>query len=341
MNNLKLIVPENFKEFGKDVNKYINKIRNTNENYIIDMDLVRFNNGEGKCVLNESIDDMDIYILLDVFNYEISYEYRNGIHYMMPDEHYVDLKRIISAIDDRAASITVIMPFLYQSRQDKKYLNVSFDCGMFLKELEYYGVDRLITFDVHNPSVASVLSNKMNFNNNSCIENIIVNILEKENIDKNKLFIVSPDEGAIPRAKTLSNMLGVEYGYFVKRRDYNKIEGGKNPILFQEFIGPNDLAGLDIVIVDDMIATGTSLINAASKLKDLGASNIYLMATFSLFTNGVEFFNEANNKGIFTKLYSTNLTYIPKEYKLLPWYESVDCSYKVAKIINELDNKQI
>lgn len=336
MNNLKLIVPDNFKEFGNSVNEYINKLRNTNDNYVIDMDLIRFNNGEGKCVLNESIDNMDIYILLDVFNYSISYKYRNSIQHMMPDEHYMDLKRIISAIDNRASSITVIMPFLYQSRQDKKYLNVSFDSCMFLKELECCGVDRLITFDVHNPDVLGLVNNML-FENKSCLENMLFNLLEKENINKNNLFIVSPDEGAIKRAKTLSNILNVEYGYFVKKRDYNKIEGGKNPIVSQEFIGPSDLTGLDIIIVDDMIATGTSLINAASKLKDKGANNIYLISTFALFTSGVDMFNDAYKKGLFNKLYSTNLTYVPKEYKQLSWYKEVDFSYKVAKIINELN----
>lgn len=335
---LKLIVPDNFSEFGKKVNNHINLIRNTEENYIVDMNLVRFNDGEGKCVLNESVREQDIYILTDVKNYDITYKVQRGVHHMMPDEHYQDLKRIISAIGGHASKITLVMPFLYQSRQDKRSSRESLDCAMALQELEKYNVSELITFDAHNPIVANAIPNKMTFSNGYATGEIILSILNNEKIDINKLFIVSPDEGARTRAKFLADILGgIKYGNFDKRRDYTKIEDGKNPIVYHEFIGPSDLTGLDIIVVDDMIASGGSLIDTAKQLKDRGAEHIYLMTTFALFTKGVKQFNKAYEQGLFDKLYSTNLAYVPDEYKNLPWFYSVDCSEKVANIISNLN----
>lgn len=336
--NLKLIVPDNFIEFGKKVNNHINLIRNTNENYIVDMELVRFNDGEGKCVLNESVRDQDIYILTDVKNYDVTYKAQRGINHMMPDEHYQDLKRIISSIGGHAKKLTLIMPFLYQSRQDKRSSRESLDCAMALQELEKYNVSEIITFDAHNPIVANAIPNKMTFSNGYATGEMILSILNNERIDISKLFIVSPDEGARSRAKFLADILGgIKYGNFDKRRDYTKIEDGKNPIVYHEFIGPSDLTGLDIIVVDDMIASGGSLIDTAKQLKERGAEHIYLMTTFALFTKGIGDFDEAYKKGLFNKLYSTNLTYVPLEYKNKPWFNSVDCSLKVANIINNMN----
>lgn len=337
-NNLKLIVPQNFIKFGKRVNNHINIIRNTNINYIVDMDLVRFNNGEGKCLLKESVRNQDIYIMTDVYNYDITYKAQRGIHYMMPDEHYQDLKRIISAMDGHASRITIIMPQLYQSRQGKRSSRESLDCAMALQELERFNISELVTFDAHNPTVANAIPNKMTFSNGYATSDMILSLLINEKIDIDKLFIVSPDEGARARAKFLADILGgVKYGNFDKRRDYTKIEDGKNPIVYHEFVGPENLTGLDIILVDDMIASGASLIDSAVQLKKRGAEHIYLMTTFSLFTKGVKIFNDAYNSNIFDKLYSTNLTYVPDEYKSLPWFVDVDCSMKVANIINNLN----
>lgn len=336
--NLKLIVPDNFIEFGKKVNNHINIIRNTNENYIVDMKLVRFNDGEGKCQLNESVRDQDIYILTDVKNYDVTYKAQRGVHHMMPDEHYQDLKRIISSIGGHAKRLTLIMPFLYQSRQDKRSSRESLDCAMALQELEKYNVSEIITFDAHNPIVANAIPNKMTFSNGYATGEMILSILNNEKIDISKLFIVSPDEGARSRAKFLADILGgIKYGNFDKRRDYTKIEDGKNPIVYHEFIGPSDLTGLDIIVVDDMIASGGSLIDTAKQLKQRGAEHIYLMTTFALFTKGIDEFDEAYKKGLFDKLYSTNLTYVPEEYKNKPWFNSVDCSLKVANIISNMN----
>lgn len=336
--NLKLVVPGNFIEFGKKVNDHINIIRNTDDNYIVDMDLVRFNNGEGKCVLKESVRDQDVYILTDIGNYDITYKVHRGDHHMMPDEHYQDIKRIISAIGGHASKITVVMPLLYQSRQDKRSSRESLDCAMALQELEKYNIKELVTFDAHNPMVANAIPNHMTFSNGYATGELILSILSNENINISNLFIVSPDEGARPRAKFLADILGgIKYGNFDKRRDYTKIEDGKHPITYHEFIGPNDLSGLDIILTDDMIASGGSLLDSAEELKKRGASHIYLMATYSLFTNGIEKFDEAYKKGIFNKLYATNLSYVPEEYQNKDWYYSVDCSEKVGRIISSLN----
>lgn len=336
--NLKLIVPSNFIEFGKKVNNHINLIRGTKENYIVDMDLVRFNNGEGKCSLKESVRNQDVYIMTDIGNYDITYKAQRGIHHMMPDEHYQDLKRIISSICGHASKLTVVMPLLYQSRQDKRTERESLDCAMALQELERYNIKELITFDAHNPMVANAIPNKMTFSNGYATSDIIISMINNENIDINKLFIVSPDSGARTKAKFLADILGgIKFGNFDKRRDYTRIEDGKNPIVYHEFVGPDNLSGLDIIVIDDMIASGGSLIDSAKQLKNRGAEHIYLMTTFALFTNGIDEFNKAYEEGMFDKLYSTNLSYVPEEYKNMPWFEDVDCSQRVAHIINNLN----
>ena len=336
--NLKLVVPDNFYQFGKKVNYHLNQIRKTdNYQFMADMNLARFNNGEGKCMLNESVRNQDVYILTDIGNYDITYQAQRGIHHMMPDEHFQDIKRIISSIDGHADKITLIMPLLYQSRQDKRTFRESLDCAMALQELERFCVKELVTFDAHNPMVANAIPNRMTFSNGYATSDLVVSMLINENIDMNKLFVVSPDEGARAKAKFLADILGgIKYGNFDKRRDYTKIEDGKNPIVYHEFIGPERLDGYDVIVIDDIIASGTSLIDAAKQLKDKGAEHIYLMTTFSLFTNGVDLFNQACDEGIFNRLYSTNLTYVPDEYQNLSWFHSVDCSYRVASIIDHL-----
>lgn len=338
LEGLRLIIPDNFKEFGKNVNNHINLIRNTEENYIVDMKLVRFNDGEGKCVLKESVRDMDIYILTDIKNYNITYKAQRRIHHMMPDEHYQDLKRIISAIAGHAKRVSIVMPFLYQSRQDKRSGRESLDCAMALKELEWYGVNEIVTFDAHEPKVANAVPNNMTFTNGYATGDIILSILNNENIDLDNLIVVAPDGGARNKAMLLADLLGgVKYGNFDKRRDYSKLIDGKHPIQYHEFVGPSDLNGMDVIVIDDMIASGASLIDAAKQLKERGAKKIYLMATFALFTNGVDVFNDAYKNGWFDKLYSTNLVYVPEEYKNLTWFCEVDCSCKVANIISHLN----
>ncbi len=337
-NKLKLIVPENFREFGQRVNKKINLIRQTDENYIVDMELPRFSNGEGKCVINESVRNQDVYILTDISNYDVTYKAQRGIQHMMPDEHNQDIKRIISAINGHASRLTLVMPLLYQSRQEKRTIRESLDCAMALQALERYNVSEIITFDAHNPTVENAVPNKMTFSNGYATEDLISDFLIKENVDINNLFVVGPDMGARSKAKFLADILGgIRYGNFEKRRNYEKVENGKNRIEYHAFVGPEKLDGTDIILFDDMISSGTTILDAAKKLKERGASKIYIMVTFASFTDGVDKFNEFYEKGIFDKVYSTNLAYVPDEYKALPWFESVDCSLRVAQIISNLN----
>lgn len=336
---LKLIVPENFKEFGEKVNKHINIIRNNeyDNNYIVGLKLPRYGDSEGKSVLLESVRNQDIYILTDIKNYSVGYEFHGNFHNMSCDEHFQDIKRIISSINNRANKITVVMPFLYQSRQDKRGEGESLDCADGLQDLQNHKVRELITFDAHNPTVANAIPNKMGFCNAYVTGDMVINMIKNENIDLNNIFVVAPDNGARPKAIFLADILGgVRYGNFDKRRDYSRVDGGTNPIKYHEFVGPDRLDGLDIIVIDDMISTGNSLIDTAKKLKDRGANRIFLMTTFALFTSGIDDFNLAYEKGYFNKVYSTNLCYVPDEIKQLPWYEDVDCSYKVAQIINNL-----
>ena len=285
----------------------------------------------------KGIKEYQMYIDNKSTNYSVKYKCQVGVHHMMPDEHFQDIKRIISSMDGHAKKVTLIMPLLYQSRQDKRTFRESLDCAMALQELERFGVRELVTFDAHNLMVANAIPNRMTFSNGYATSDLVISMLMNEDIDINKLFIVSPDEGARAKAKFLADILGgIKYGNFDKRRDYTKIEDGKNPIVYHEFIGPDRLDGMDVVIIDDMIATGGSLLDTVAQIKDKGAEHIYLMSTFSLFTNGIEDFDKAFDEGVFNRLYSTNLTYVPLEYQLAPWFHSVDCSNRVANIINHL-----
>lgn len=336
-NDLRIIVPKNFEEMGSKVNKHINRIMDTNSDYIIDGELIRFSNGEGKSVLEESVRNLDVYILADIGNYDVTYECQRGVHHMMPDEHVQDIRRIISAMSGHAKKITLMMPLLYQSRQDKRSLRESLDCAMFLQDMERYNVKEIVSFDIHNPIVANAIPN-MPLSNAYATGELLLSILNNENFDIANSFIVGPDEGARLKAKFIADLLGgTKYGNFDKRRDWSKTSDGMNPIVYHEFIGPDRLDNIDVIVVDDMIASGTSLIDTAKKLKERGARHIYLMTTFALFTKGIKDFDKAYEEGYFDKVYSTNLSYVPEEYKNKPWYVDVDLSDKVANIITNLN----
>lgn len=338
MNNLKIIVPENFKEFGEKVNECIKEIRKTNDNYLVDINLVRFNNGEGKAVINESIRDTDLYILSDVSNYDVSYKAYGRVHYMSPDEHFQDIKRILSAECGHSHKRTVILPYLYESRQDKKDSRESLDCAMALRDLEMMGANEIITCDVHNRGIVNAVPN-MAFENVYLGDRLILDLLVNEKItDFNKIICVSPDEGAMKRARFFSDLLGnVPVGSFYKQRDYTKVVDGTNPIIDHRFLGPSDMKGRYAVVVDDMIASGGSILDTAKSLKDLGVEKIYLMVTFALFTSGVDKFQDYYDKGIINRVYASNVNYVPDKYKKLEWFRSVDCSYKIANLISELN----
>ena len=336
MKKLKLVILNNAIDLGDKVDKHLMKLNSTRKSYKIKMESDRFSNGEGKVSIDESVNGIDLYILSDVGNYGISYLMHGREHYMSPDEHFEDIKRVIAATSGHADRINVIMPLLYESRQHKRRGNESLDCAIALQELEKIGVDNIITFDAHDPSICNAIP-RLPFENFYPTHNILEVLINKENI--NDLLVISPDMGAMERARYYADMLGCDVGVFYKRRDLSKVVNGKNPIVEHMYMGANP-KDKDILVVDDMIASGGSMIEVAEELKKRGARNIYLIATFALLTEGINKFNEAYEKGLFTKLYSTNLSYVPEEVKKLDWYEEVDISEYLAQIINTIHQSE-
>lgn len=335
MDDLRLIVLDNIEEFGLKVNKKLNDIRNNNINYIIPITRDRFSNGEGKIKINDNIRNKDIYIISDVGNYDITYGMHGFIHHMSPDEHFQDIKRVISALSGYASKITLIMPLLYQSRQHKRKGKESLDCAIALQELERLGVNHIITFDAHDPNVANSIPN-LPFENVYPTHTILDKLLDNEDI--NNMLVISPDMGAMERARYYAEMLNTDVGVFYKRRDLTKVINGKNPIVEHVYLG-SSVKNKTVIVVDDMIASGASMIDVASILKEKGAKKVYLVATFTLLTEGPDAFITAYEKGLFDKLYTTNLSYVPDAIKKEKWYVEVDCSLRLAKIINCLNSK--
>lgn len=337
--DLKLIVPENALELGLKVDEYLRKIRCEDLSYILPIDLIRFNNGEGKARLKETIRDKDTYILIDVNNDSIGYSTRRGIHYMGPDEHYQDVIRLLSAASGHAKKVTLIETMLYQSRQDKRSDRESLDCAVALQNLERNGVEEFITFDAHNPTVYNAIPNTP-FENFYATDDLLIRLLEQEKIYNDDIVVISPDEGAMNRARVFSDFLGnADIGTFYKRRDYSVLVDGHHPIVAHSFLGDEKaLNGKTAIIVDDMIDTGGSILDTCKQLKERGVKKIYLLVTFALFTKGPSTFNDAFNSGYFNGVYATNLTYVPDYVLKQPWFNSVDCSKKIAYIINTLNN---
>lgn len=335
-NNLKLILLDNFKEVGDKINKEIKSIRKSNKDFTTNYIYSRFSNGEGKIKIEESIRDKDLYILCDVGNYSVNYNMHGKIHYMSPDEHFQDIKRIISATNGRSERITLIMPLLYQSRQHKRKGRESLDCALALQDLESLGVDNIITFDAHDPNVSNAIPN-LPFENIYPTHIILEDLIENEDIDN--LLVVSPDMGAMERSRYYAEMLGCDVGVFYKRRDLSKVVNGKNPIVDHIYMGA-DVKDKNILVVDDMIASGGSMIDVATELKNKGANKIYIVATFALFTEGTGKFKDAYEKGLFDKLYSTNLSYVANEIRNCNWYHEVDFSKLIARIIDSLNKKE-
>ena len=333
-NNLKLIVLSNCKECGEKVNSYLKEMYSTNEDFTINVDPVRFNNGEGKVKINESIREKDVYILCDIGNYSETYKMHGFVNHKSPDDHFQDLKRVIWAMKGQANSISIVMPLLYESRQHRRKGRESLDCAASLQELFDLDIKNLITFDAHDVGIQNSVPK-------SCFENfyptgtIIKELMEKEDIDFENMLVISPDTGAVDRARLYADLFKTNVGMFYKRRDLTKIVNGKNPIIEHKYIG-EDVKGKNILVVDDMIASGESMLDVAQLLKKLGAENIYLTATFSLFTSGIEKIKKAYELGLINKIYTTNLTYIPENIKEEPWIEVVDCTYHVAQIIEHL-----
>ena len=334
--DLKIIVMESMKEFGEMLNENLNKINGSNENHLINVTASRFQNGEGKVKINETVRGKNVFILTDVGNYNISYKLHGREHFMGPDEHFQDIKRVIGAISGHAEKVTIVMPLLYQSRQHRRKGRKSLDCAMALQELERLGVDDIVTFDAHDPNICNAIPT-LPFENFYPTHTILNKVIEKEIENIDNLLVISPDPGAMERARYYADMLGCNVGLFYKRRDYSKIIDGKNPIICHAYMG-DDIDGKNIIVVDDMIASGNSMIEVCEELKNKGAKNIFLVATFALFTEGTKNFKEAYKNKLFSKIYSTNLSYVPEEVKEEEWFFSVDCSMQVANIINTLHN---
>lgn len=333
MEKIKIIAFENCKELGNKIEYYLQRKFKTKRNLTTNVVCSRFNNGEGKLYISEDIRNKDLYILSDIGNYSISYDFHGQEHHMSPDEHFQDIKRVISATNGRFSKITVIMPLLYQSRQHRRKERESLDCAIALQELESLGVNNIITFDCHDPNVSNAIPN-LPFENVFATETIIKEILKNEEIDLNNMLTISPDMGAMERARYYAEILSCDVGLFYKRRDLSKLVNGKNPVIEHVYLG-KDPKNSTILVIDDMIASGGSMLDVAEELKKRGAKQVILVATFSLFTAGIEKFQKAYNEGIFDRLYTTNLTYVPKEIKKLEWYKDVDCSKQLANIILE------
>lgn len=309
------------------------------DSYVVSASTPRFGSGEGKGVLNDSVRGYDLYIMVDVCNYSIEYSLCGNTNHMSPDDHYADLKRVIAAAGGKARRINVIMPFLYESRQHKRSGRESLDCSLMLQELTAMGVENIITFDAHDPRVHNSIPLK-GFESVSCTYQFIKYLLlgvDDLLIDSEHMMVISPDEGGMGRAVYFANVLGLDMGMFYKRRDYTKIVNGRNPIVAHEFLGTN-VEGKDVIIIDDMISSGESMIDVASELKKRGASRVFCATTFGLFTNGFDKFDEAYEKGIIDKILTTNLVYQPAELLSKPWYINVDMSKYMALLIDTLNH---
>ena len=309
------------------------------DSYIISTSVPRFGTGEAKGVIKESVRGYDLYLMVGVTNYSLTYSVSGHENHMSPDDHYADLKRIIAAVGGKARRITAIIPFLYESRQHKRTARESLDCALALQELTAMGVDNIITFDAHDPRVQNAIPLK-GFETVQPAYQFIKGILKNCDdlkLDNDHLMIISPDEGGTNRAVYLANVLGVDMGMFYKRRDYSKIVDGRNPIVAHEFLGTS-VEGKDVIIIDDMISSGESMIDVATELKKRNANRIFVVSTFGLFTNGLERFDKAVADGTIYKVVTTNLTYQTPELLSRPYYINCDMSKYIAYIIDTLNH---
>lgn len=341
-------------ELGKKVDDYLVKWRKetaentendivfqdySKDSFIVDAKVPRFGSGEAKGIINESVRGKDIFIMVDVCNYSLTYSLSGNINRMSPDDHFQNLKRVIAAIAGKARRVNVIMPFLYESRQHKRTSRESLDCALALQELVRMGVDNIITFDAHDPRVQNAIP-LHGFETVRPSYQFVKALLRKFpdlQVDSGHMMAISPDEGATERAVYLANVLGLDMGMFYKRRDYSKVVNGRNPIVAHEFLG-SDVEGKDVIIIDDMISSGDSMLDVAKQLKDRKANRIFAASTFGLFTNGLEKFDKAYEAGILHGVLTTNLIYQTPELLERPWYINCDLSKYIALIIDTLNH---
>ena len=351
---LGIIAMAGCEEMGKKINGWLqkwNSLQETQEPELITMPGVnrdsfliktycpRFGTGESKGVIKESIRGYDIYIIVDVCAYNKTYKMYGAEVPMSPDDHFADLKRIISAIEGKAKRINVIMPMLYESRQHKRTSRESLDCALALQELENMGVENIITFDAHDPRVQNAIP-LTGFENIMPTYQMIKALCKKEKdliIDKDHMMVVSPDEGAMQRNIFYASVLGLDLGMFYKRRDYTTVVNGRNPIVAHEYLGAS-VEGKDIIVVDDMIASGDSMLDLCKELKKRKANRIIAAATFAFFTSGLDAFNEAYEEGYLSRVIATNLTYRTPELVAAPWFIEADLSKYMSYIIATLNH---
>ncbi len=352
--SLGLIPLEGCRPLGKKVDDYLVKWRTERESehkeslafagyqrdsYILKANVPRFGSGEAKGMILESVRGIDLYLLVDVTNYSLTYPLCGHENHMSPDDHYQDLKRIIAAVGGKARRITVIMPYLYESRQHKRTARESLDCALALQEMVSMGVDNIITFDAHDPRVQNAIPLN-GFETVQPVYQFIKGLLKHIpdlKLDSRHMMMISPDEGGMNRAIYMANVLGLDMGMFYKRRDYTRIINGRNPIVAHEFLG-SSVEGKDMVIIDDMISSGESVIEVATALKERKARKIFICATFGLFTNGLERFDRAYENGIIDRVLTTNLIYQTPELLEREWYIDCDMSKYIAYLIDTLNH---
>ena len=352
---LKLIALPSMAKMGEIVNKYLVEFRKVvhndsvkndpafhgykEDNYLLSYDIPRFGSGESKGTINESVRGKDVFIMVDVCNHSITYKMNGYENHMSPDDHYQDLKRVIAACNGKAARVNIIMPFLYEGRQHRRNGLESLDAAYMLEELYDMGVSNFITFDAHDPRVqnATPLKGFDNFMPPYQFMKALLTCDNNLNVDKDHLVVIAPDEGALDRAIYFANVLGLNTGMFYKRRDYTTIVNGKNPIVAHEFLG-DSLDGKDVIIMDDMISSGGSMLDTAQKLKEMGAGKVFICTTFGLFTEGLAGFDKAYEKGAFDKVITTNLTYLPPEIYSRKWFCEADMSKLIASIVDFMNH---
>ena len=352
--SLGIIAVDGCQELGNKVNDYLVKWRKESshehkndvvftgyekDNYLIDAKVPRFGSGEAKGVINESVRGKDLYLMVDVCNYSLTYSLSGHVNHMSPDDHFQNLKRVIAAVGGKARRLNVIRPFLYESRQHKRSSRESLDCALALQELVSMGVDNIITFDAHDPRVQNAIP-LSGFETVRPTYQFIKGLLRTVPdliIDSDHMMAISPDEGGTSRAVYLANVLGLDMGMFYKRRDYTQIVDGRNPIVAHEFLG-SSVEGKDVIIIDDMISSGDSIIDVATELKRRKAKRIFAAATFGLFTNGLDKFDKAYEEGIIHGILTTNLIYQTPELLSRPYYINCDLSKYIALLIDTLNH---
>ena len=329
-----LIVLNSAEKIGERVDQILSEWRD-GKHFLIPAECPRFSSGEGKCLLKESVRDRDIYILLDVCNTSLTYDMFGETNRMSPDDHYQDLKRAIAACNGKADRINVIMPFLYEGRQHRKTTRESLDCAVMVRELESMGVHSLITFDAHDPRIQNVapLMGMENVSPSLQFTQAFLTEYEDLQIDSGHMMFIAPDEGATGRVVFLASLFGVNIGMFYKRRDYTRIVNGTNPVIAHDFCGTS-VEGKDVIVIDDMIASGGSMLDTGRQLKDMGAKRVFVFSTFGLFTSGLDKFDKAYADGWFDRVFTTNLVYQKPELKEREWYCSVNMDRYIAALID-------